>query len=233
MKNPNLSEIIKGCFKGKSLVRTLTDLRCSTIQLSGDGLDLGAKSGDSSYLSFFSIAPHTQITGTDLLPKDDEVIQVDLEKSIPIPSESQDFVLAMNVLEHVFHYKTCIQESYRVLKTGGNIIGVVPFLKGYHPDPDDYFRFTASAINRILEDTNFCEIEVESLGFGPFTAGASQLAPFLKIKLSATLLWTVAIIMDRVLNATFPKKLSTRPAMFSLGYFFIARKFPSEHETIS
>ena len=224
MTEPSLRAVIRECLKGKSLVGSLSDLRCRSIELSGSGLDIGAKLGQSSYHGFLSMHPGTSVTGIDLNPREAGLVQANLEEAIPLPSESQDFVLAMNVLEHLFDYRVCIRECFRVLKPNGSLIGVVPFLKNVHPDPEDYFRFTAPALERLLRETGFCDVTVESLGFGPVTAGASQLTHLLRSKVLATGLWAVAILADKSLRTLFRNARGTSPTTYPLGYFFIAQR---------
>ena len=225
---PSLWQIARECLSGKSLVRALTDLRCRSVSLAGHGLDLGAKSGQSTYLRYLSAAPGTQITGVDLVPRSEGVIQADIERELPVETGSQDFVLAMNVFEHLYQYLTCIQECYRVLRPGGALVGAVPFLKNIHPDPDDYFRFTGSALERIFREAGFNRVSVEPLGFGPVTAGVSQAAPLLMIGPATTVAWVTAMLTDKVLGLLFRNKQTTRAGMYPLGYFFVAGKRPDE-----
>ena len=210
--------------KGKSLGRTLLNLRLSRVELEGRGLDLGAKSDKSSYYQFISIAENTKITFTDINPQSENVIKVDLEHTIPVPDNSQDFLLLMNVLEHLFDYKTCLRECARILKPKGRLIGCVPFLHRVHPDPDDNFRFTNSSLGRILREAGFGKTLIEPLGFGPVTAGVSQYYQIFKIKSLIFLIFVFAIGMDRLLNKFFKNHPAVSLNNFPLVYFFIAEK---------
>jgi hypothetical protein len=84
-----LKELFIEILKGKSLGRTLLNLRLRTVTLEGQGLDLGSKSGPSSYCRFFSIAKDTKIIFTDLRPQSEKVLPVDLEKNITVADNSQ------------------------------------------------------------------------------------------------------------------------------------------------
>jgi hypothetical protein len=46
------------------------------------------------------------------------------------------------------------------------LVGCIPFLIPYHADPDDYFRYTHSALNKILKNAGFKNIEINKLGEG-------------------------------------------------------------------
>jgi SAM-dependent methyltransferase len=56
------------------------------------------------------------------------------------------------VLEHVHDPESVIRESYRVLKNGGCIYSVLPFIQGYHASPLDYQRYTSQGIRQLHKD---------------------------------------------------------------------------------
>lgn len=45
---------------------------------------------------------------------------------LPFPDESQDYVFSSHCLEHISDYTTVIRDWYRVLKTGGHLVIMVP-----------------------------------------------------------------------------------------------------------
>lgn len=47
-------------------------------------------------------------------------------KTLPFQTESQDYVFSSHSLEHISDWKSAIQEWFRVLKVGGNLILIVP-----------------------------------------------------------------------------------------------------------
>lgn len=135
------------------------------IELSGKVLDLG---GDerSSYRNLFRGSFVLTTVNLDAKTKPD--IIANLEEMLPIPDASFDEVLLINVLEHVFEYRSLISECHRVLVPGGKIIIVVPYIFPYHASPDDYHRYSASALQRMLSD--FSDVQIQSLGSGVFSA---------------------------------------------------------------
>ena len=191
-------------------------------------------SGSHRTAAFCLCIPVIEVPGCiDRKPREAGLVRANVEEAIPLPSESQNFVLAMNILEHLFDYRVCIRECFRVLKPSGSLIGVVPFLKNVHPDPEDYFRFTAPALERLFRETGFCDVTVESLGFGPVTAGVSQMAHLLRSRVLATGLWTVAILTDKSLRTLFRNARGTSPTAYPLGYFFTAKKLMRTREVPS
>lgn len=131
------------------------------IALSGRVLDLGG-SRDSAYHRLF--AGNFSVTTANLSPGAD--IACDFERPLPIGSGKYDAVLLINVLEHVFEYRQLLGETVRVLRPGGTIIIVVPFLFPYHASPNDFHRYTATALSRALSSAGFEGITIATLGSG-------------------------------------------------------------------
>lgn len=130
-------------------------------RLSGDVLDLGGHP-NSAYAKLFK---GTFVRTTANISPDAD-IQCDFEKPLPIPASSYDAVLLINVLEHIFEYRQLLGEAARVLRPGGRIIIIVPFLFPYHASPQDYHRYTGSALARALAAAGFTHSSVVPLGTG-------------------------------------------------------------------
>ncbi len=219
-----LYTIFKETLKGKSLERTLQNLALGSITLSGSGIDLGCCSNKSSYYRFLKQEAGTKILFTDLYPQSAGVLKVDLEKPLPVPDESQDFLLLNNVLEHLYDYRTCVEQCFRVLKTGGKLIGVVPFLHRIHLDPDDHFRYTDSTLKRLFTEAGFKSVKVQALGFGPFSTSAAQCAMLFPVKIFIAFLYISTICFDLFLNKIFKKNQALQAHNYPLNYFFVCQK---------
>ncbi len=76
-------------------------------------------------------------------------VRGDLEH-IPFGSASVDCILCMVVLEHTRNPDRVLAEFARILKSGGSMFLVVPFLWEEHQAPHDYLRFTANGIRMLL-----------------------------------------------------------------------------------
>lgn len=61
---------------------------------------------------------------------------------IPLPSNSVDLVFSSSVFEHVCDIEHTLHQLHRVLKPGGRLIAVVPFMNHCHGTPFDYHRPT-------------------------------------------------------------------------------------------
>ena len=81
-------------------------------------------------------------------------IRGDLE-NVPLRNASVDCILCMVVLEHCRNPRQVLLEFARVLKSGGTLIMVVPFLWEEHQVPHDYFRFTRYGVHCLFESSPF------------------------------------------------------------------------------
>ena len=192
--------IASECFKGKSLVRTLLNLHLNNKKpFFGRGIDYGAKNASSSYYRFIDIK-NADMTLTDLYPKSHKVKSIDFEKDFDLSDEPYDFALVINTLEHIYNYQNFINNINLSLVEGGILEGAIPFLHPYHKDPDDYFRYTHTALKRILEKANFENVEITPICKGAFSVFVSIISIRLKFKPLILASWMIAISLDFVLN---------------------------------
>ena len=203
--------IFRELWRGKDIYRILMNDECRQYRLDGFTVDVGSGKQLASYHRFFE-NKQTRIECLDLA-----LGNIDLETDrLPYSDDSVDTILIMNVLEHIYNYDHLIAELKRVLKPGGQIIGAVPFLVAYHPDPHDYWRYTKETLANIFGRYGFISIHIAPFGFGPTTAAFSQiegvLPRLLKI-LFLPLVWLADECIIR-LRPTLGKE------KFSLGLFF-------------
>ena len=82
----------------------------------------------------------------------------------PVETGAADIVLCSETLEHVLDPHEFLLEARRCLKPGGKLLLTVPFAARWHFIPHDYWRFTPSALNHLLERAAFCEVFVTARG---------------------------------------------------------------------
>jgi len=70
---------------------------------------------------------------------------------LPLRQESVDLILCIVVLEHVPNPEEVLREFARVLKRGGALYLIVPFLWEEHQAPHDYFRFTRYGVRSVFD----------------------------------------------------------------------------------
>lgn len=78
--------------------------------------------------------------------------------------EEFNTAICNQVLEHVNNPYTLVKEIHRVLKKDGICILTAPFMVLYHPDPEDYFRYTTEGMRAIFTQSNFEVIECGRYG---------------------------------------------------------------------
>jgi glycosyltransferase involved in cell wall biosynthesis/ubiquinone/menaquinone biosynthesis C-methylase UbiE len=84
--------------------------------------------------------------------------------TIPLPDSSVDCAMATEVLEHCHNPLTVLKEIHRVLKPSGIFFFTIPFLWPIHDAPHDHYRYTPFAMQKLLSDAGFEDIQVEALG---------------------------------------------------------------------
>lgn len=225
MSQNSVLTITKELFKGHSLTRSLMAPMCKGISISGDGVDLGSKDGSGIQYRYMD---HSQanITFTDISPKSPSAVAVDLEGEPSLPEESFDFVLMFFVLEHVFNYRSALSHAYRLVKPGGRLVGAVPLMERYHPDPDDYTRFTVRGVERNLEEHGFTDISVRPIGVGPFTAATHVLSPALLSRWLRFPLGIGAMSTDMLMRSVLRRNHSQ---IYALSTLFEASKPNVDH----
>lgn len=83
---------------------------------------------------------------------------------MPLGRNEIDSVIATEVLEHCPEPWAVLSEINRVLKPGGSFFFTVPFLWPFHEVPYDEFRYTPFALERLLKQAGFKEIQIKPLG---------------------------------------------------------------------
>jgi SAM-dependent methyltransferase len=100
--------------------------------MSGNGLDIGYRGARKDAVPVLSTAIGIELDypGYD-------------GKTLPFPDESQEYVFASHVLEHIVDYKQAIQEWMRVLRTSGHLVICVPHMFLYEKKWDLPSRYNA------------------------------------------------------------------------------------------
>lgn len=214
-----LKHVILQSMRGKTINRLLMNASLREFKLHGKVLDLGAGTVRSSYFNFFRKQSEYVVTSVDISAERKPDVVANLEDRLPLKSGEYDFVLCFNLLEHIYHHQQLLIEISRVLKAGGALIGYVPFLVKYHPDPGDYYRYTEMGLHRLFQDTRFSDINIGYIGRGPLTAAWSQM----EYLMPRFLRWIVTGAVFG-LDALLLKLKSVFRNKYALGYTFIATK---------
>jgi len=95
-------------------------------------------------------------------------------RRLPFAARTFALVVSQETVEHVVDPFEAVREMARVLSPGGRVYLQVPFIIGYHPGPEDYWRFTRAGVAALLDQAGFGEVRVR-LAVGP-AVGAYRIA---------------------------------------------------------
>tara|TARA_B100001059_G_scaffold219126_1_gene239944 strand:+ start:26 stop:694 length:669 start_codon:yes stop_codon:yes gene_type:complete len=189
--------------QGKSPMRILHNFFLKDLSVKGLTLDLGSGK-NASYMKFMK-TEESSIKTVDFFNQSE--VKLDLEKKLNLEVNKYDTIILINTLEHIYNYKFLISQINKVLKQKGKLEIFVPFLIGYHPDPNDFFRPTHKYLKDILNEYGF-EGEVNLIGVGPFISSYQMLYRYLKFSPIKLFFLIIVIGLDRLLGF-FSKDYST------------------------
>jgi SAM-dependent methyltransferase len=109
-------------------------------------LDVGC--GLKPYYPFFADA--AEYVGVDVAESPSADV-VGFVESLPIDDDSFDIVLCTQVLEHVDDPAAAVREMHRVTKPGGRVLASTHGVMVFHPNPNDYWRWTHTGLRRLFE----------------------------------------------------------------------------------
>lgn len=110
-------------------------------------LDFGC--ADQPYRA--EIPASVRYDGADLPGNPQASVTLNPDGTLPVPDASYDVVLSTQVLEHVDDPRSYLAECHRVLRPGGRLLLSTHGHMIYHPDPDDFWRWTGPGLRREVE----------------------------------------------------------------------------------
>lgn len=108
-------------------------------------LDFGARDGARS-----NFAEGCHYTGADIFPREYGIIEADICGCPEIADDSYDVVFSFDVLEHVERPWNAARECVRITRPGGLIICRTLFAYRYHPEPNDFWRFSSQGLEHLF-----------------------------------------------------------------------------------
>jgi SAM-dependent methyltransferase len=151
-------------------------------------------------------------------------------ENLPFANDSFDIIVTQETLEHVANPFKAMEEIARVIKLGGLLYCQLPFIIGFHPGPQDYWRFTTQGIRQLIENaglivvrsgvtvggaTGYYRISVEFWSI-LFSLGRPPLYKAFKVLFS--------LILYPIKWLDFIYNRSPEHDRIAGGYFIIARK---------
>lgn len=113
---------------------------------------------------FFALTSRFQhVIGVDIDPDSAASIITDTTTRFPLRDDTFDCVILANHLEHVSAPRAVLSEANRITRSGGLIIGTVPFLKIEHSLPYDFLRYTHVMLSQLLAEARYRDVHIESI----------------------------------------------------------------------
>ena len=140
------------------LTRVTLDRFIQSHASGGRTLDLGAQNGP--YAAHFP-----RRVALDLHPAANIHLRGHAH-ALPFVDGAFDVVLCTEVLEHLTEPQLAIDEMFRVLGPGGELLLTTRFLFPIHDAPHDYFRYTKYGLRHLLRRFDDVRIEEETDAVG-------------------------------------------------------------------
>jgi len=122
--------------------------------LPGGALLVDYGCADRPYESLFA-GKFVRYMGADLGGNPGADVLITPEGGLPLEDGAADCVLSSQVLEHVAHPDAYLREAHRVLRPGGHLLLSTHGNWPYHPDPNDYHRWTLEGLRLQLRLAGF------------------------------------------------------------------------------
>ena len=124
-------------------------------QICGQALVVGA--GREPYKKLLKLAEN--IIVTDVGEWHAGLDQIADAHALPYKDESFDYVLAIEVFEHLRKPSQAAAEIHRVLKPNGKAVVTIPFMFRVHADPYDYQRLTKDGLIVLFEKFDLVQVQ--------------------------------------------------------------------------
>lgn len=149
-------------------------------------------------------------------------VLADLNRGIPLASESVETIFCVDVLEHIFRPDAFWGEIGRLLKAGGRAIIGVPFLYWIHEEPHDHHRYTRFALARYASENGLRVLDIRPVGGLPHVLADLLGKVFDRVPLVPE---TVGRMADLTGKAPFLRGPAGKTAAkFPLAYVLVAEK---------
>jgi SAM-dependent methyltransferase len=164
-----------------------------------DGRLLDYGCADVPYRGFF---PATAgYVAADIAGNPSATLVLEPDGAIPEPDGSFDAVLSTQVLEHVTDPGLYLAEAFRVLRPGGRMLVSTHGTFVYHPDPDDYWRWTSAGLRRAVVEAGFEVIRFEGI-IGLIPTGLQLIEDALWWKLPRLVRTPFLLLMETLIKIT-------------------------------
>ena len=139
-------------------------------------LDVGC--GDRPYEPIFADA--AEVVGFDRPGNGFADLHGEIE-AIPVEDRAFDVVLCLQVLEHVPDPAAAVRELRRVVRPGGRVLASTHGVYPFHPNPEDYWRWTHTGLERLFHENGTWSSVTVTAGCGSGATVAMLVAHFVHL----------------------------------------------------
>jgi SAM-dependent methyltransferase len=148
-----------------SLTRALMYERLGSVRLTGVVLDVGG----GRQADYVSLLDPVRLVSVNRYADLDPSVIADANGRLPFPDDTFDVAISLNTFEHLRRGDATAAEMVRLVRPGGELHLLVPFLYRVHGHPDDYVRRTPSGWRALFEDAGVpgSHVQVDALVWDP------------------------------------------------------------------
>ena len=139
-----------------TLTRALVESMVEVFNPPGPVVEIGALQVDGDEaINLRPLFPGRAYTGCDMRPGPG-VDQIEQLEALSFSNGHAGTVLCLNVLEHAWEMRRGVEELHRVTAPGGLALATTVFAFHVHGYPEDYWRFTPRAMERLFAGFDSC-----------------------------------------------------------------------------
>ena len=116
---------------------------------------------------------------------------------LPYKDECVDAIFCEAVIEHLAQPEQAVREFHRILKKGGKVFSVVPFMQAYHGYPHHYQNLTLTG-HRLLYERNHFNVTSSGTCVGPIYTAVHLSIEFVRAYLPAIVSLPMALIIHTI-----------------------------------
>ena len=159
-------------------------IRSLIAPVTGPVLQIGSKADLlDSHARWRNLFPDQQFVGLDLEDGDNVDVVADIAAKPELLRRKTGitqfgFIICAHVLEHVRKPWEAARNIQFLLKPGGYLFVAVPWVQGYHPYPEDYWRMSFAGLRELFDkidvETEFYSGAAEDVGYQLLRNGATE-----------------------------------------------------------